>query len=350
MTIIDGKYFELGGEDGWLGPPTTTESLTPNGLGSYRHYQNGSIYWKHVLPVAFEVHGLIRQKWAELGWENSFLGFPLSDETPTPDPRKYGRFNNFDGGVVAWSPATGAHETHGLILQRWLQLGREGGFGFPLTDELTAPDTIGRYNHFEIGSIYWSPTTGAHEVTDNIKAMWANSGWEQGPLGYPVAAPGRLTPTSSPTDFQDFQHGSIYDWLGNSRLVLRNPSVVGGLGNIIDWSSFDSILADSDRISASFMGHDPNADTKITLHAGPGINWWKAVSVWSPSLGDLAEAWTQDGHTSTTITIPPATLEPGNVFLVFKKAKMFGVHTPMYWLARADRLIGNNVDFTWLND
>ena len=349
MSAVDDKYAALGGAGGFLGAPQGPELTTPNSLGSYRHFSGGSIYWKHSLPIAFEVHGLIREKWASLAWENSFLGFPLTDETPVSGGR--GRANTFEGGVIAWTPSTGAHEVHGAIGARWNALGREGSFGFPLTDELVTPDTRGRYNHFENGSIYWTPTTGAQEVTGFIKDAWALAGWEQGPVGYPVIPPSQMRPGTVPTDFQDFEHGSIYDWLGNSRTVIRNPSVTALTGSIIEWTSLASRLPDNDRISVSFSGHPPDGSIQLTLQAGPGITWWKAVSIWSPSRGDLTpDAWTQDRHAATTISIPPSLIEPSDVFVEFKKAKFLGIHTGMYWLARADRLIGNNVTFTWLED
>jgi uncharacterized protein with LGFP repeats len=337
MSAIDDKYLQLGGAQGFLGTSISPELLTPNGLGSYRHYQNGSIYWNHSLPFANEVHGLIRAKWASLGWENSFLGFPITDELSVASGR--GRANTFEGnrGAIAWTPNTGAHEVHGAIFQCWLRLGREDGLGFPLTDELTCPDGVGRYNHFENGSIYWTPQTGAHEVTGYIKDAWAQVGWELGPLGYPVTGPSQMRPTDSPTDFQDFENGSLYDWLGNNR-------------TIIGWGNFDNLLPDRDLISVKFSGHNPNGNIQLTLKAGPGITWWKAVSIWSPTQGDILEAWTQDNHTTTTISIPPSVVEPSNIFLQFKKAKFLGIHTGMYWLTRVDRLIGNNVTFTWLKD
>jgi hypothetical protein len=348
MSAIDDKYFQLGGASSFLGAPTTAELITPNGLGSYRHYAGGSIYWKHSNPFAFEVHGLIRQKWESLGWENSFLGFPLSDETPVAGGR--GRANTFEGGAVSWTPNTAAHEVHGAIFGRWAALGREDGLGFPLIDESVTPDGRGRYNHFENGSIYWTPTTGAHEVTGYIKDAWAAAGWELGPLGYPTSAPDHMAPSSVPTTFQDFENGSMYDWLGNSRAVIRSTAVVSSPGTIIDWKSFGTLLPDKDQISVQFNGHTPNGDIKLTLAAGPGITWWKAVSLWSPSQGDIVEASTQDSRTTNSVTIHPASVEPGYMFLQFKKAKFLGIHTGMYYLGRVDRLLGTDVTFTWLRD
>ena len=58
--------------------------------------------------------------------------------------------------------------------------------GFPVTDELGTPDGRGRFNHFEGGSIYWTPQTHAHEVHGAIRDKWASMGWERSRLGYPI--------------------------------------------------------------------------------------------------------------------------------------------------------------------
>ncbi|MBW6439076.1 hypothetical protein KZ829_35640 [Actinoplanes hulinensis] len=52
----------------------------------------------------------------------------------------------------------------GAILSKWVQYGREGGYGYPLTDELTTPDRGGRYQQFQGGSMYWTPNGGAHST------------------------------------------------------------------------------------------------------------------------------------------------------------------------------------------
>ncbi|MGI8965600.1 MAG: hypothetical protein ACR2H1_05865, partial [Limisphaerales bacterium] len=47
-----------------------------------------------------------------------------------------GRYNNFQGGAISWSPASGAHETHGAIRTKWLATGAESGcLGYPVSDQ-----------------------------------------------------------------------------------------------------------------------------------------------------------------------------------------------------------------------
>ena len=153
------KINEKRKQHSWLGEPQTSPALTPNGRGWYQHFQHGSIYYSKETG-AFEVHGLIREKYAALGWENSFLGFPATDETTTPDG--LGRFNHFQGGSIYWTPETGAWEVHGAIRDRWAELGWERSFlGYPVSDEFSLPDGIGRASNFQGGQIAWSPSLGA---------------------------------------------------------------------------------------------------------------------------------------------------------------------------------------------
>lgn len=185
--MITAKYGALGGAGGWLGAATVPVTVCPDGVGYFRHYKGGSIYW-HPATGAHEVHGLIRAKWAALGWERSFLGYPVTDETEGRDQAGKGRYNHFQRGSIYWHPDTAACELHGAIRQKYFMLGAEGSFlGYPTTDETGTPDGVGRFNHFQAGSIYWTPRTGAHEVHGLIRGFWAAHGWERNPeLGYPL--------------------------------------------------------------------------------------------------------------------------------------------------------------------
>lgn len=183
--FIKQKWVSLGSERSVLRYPTTNELGTPDGVGRLNHFQGGSVYWTPNTG-AHEVHGAIRALWQSLGWENSALRYPVTDETATPDG--VGRYNHFEGGSVYWTEATWAHEVHGFIKQKWSALGWEWSvLGYPTTNETGTPDGWGRYNHFQYGSIYWTPNTGAHEIHGAIRARWQSLGWELSFLGYPTS-------------------------------------------------------------------------------------------------------------------------------------------------------------------
>ena len=192
------------GRTAGLGYPVTDEAWTADGTGRFNDFTGGSVYW-HPYWGAHEVHGAIRATWTSLGRERSPLGYPTTAEGGLPDGA--GRYNLFSGGAVYWTPRTGAHEVRGAIRAKWAEQGWElGPLGYPVTGELGTPDGIGRYTHFERGSIYWTPATGAHIVRNAIRDRWARLGWERSYLGYPVSDEYAIPGGGARTDFQ---HGYL---------------------------------------------------------------------------------------------------------------------------------------------
>lgn len=130
----------------------------------------------------------IWRKWQSLGGERGPVGSPHRVEQPGAAG---GRFAEFAGGpwsqtAIYWSPATDTHEVHGSIAARYAAAGAEAGvLGYPITDEVAASDGYGRYNHFQGGSIYYAPSTGAHELYGAIQARWIALGSERSYLLYP---------------------------------------------------------------------------------------------------------------------------------------------------------------------
>jgi len=265
MGAIDEKYGALSGSTGFLGQPTSSEQDCPDHRGRFRHFQTGSIYWSPETD-AHEVHGLIREKWAALGWERSPVGYPVTDEMSTLTGA--GRFNNFQYGSISWTPQTGAHAVYGAIRDKWAALGREGSFlGFPVTDESRTPDGHGRYNHFQGGSIYWTPLTGAQEVHGLIRAKWAELSWERSFLGYPLT-----DETATPDGvgrFNHFQGGSIY-WTPEAGAhevhgVIREK-----------WAALGS--------ERSFLGY-PTSDELATPGPGRFSRFQHGGIYWTPTTG-----------------------------------------------------------------
>lgn len=201
---IELEWLRLGGARGLLGAPTTDETATPDRVGAFTHFERGSIYWSPSTG-AHEVHGSFRGYWAARGWERSFLGFPVTNEFPAG--RGVGQ--HFQGGSLYWSPATGPHEVHGAFYGRWASLGWERSFlGFPTSDEL--PALGGVFQRFQGGTLYWSPATGAHPVSGAFYGYWAAQGWERGSLGYPTSGGYRINGGAGVA--QDFQGGTL-TWL-----------------------------------------------------------------------------------------------------------------------------------------
>ncbi|WP_199873705.1 hypothetical protein [Streptomyces sp. Root369] len=119
--------------------------------GFVQKFQNGAIYWRRDLG-AWWVLGDIYQKYLAVGGAaGGVLGHPVSDETSTGDG--VGRFNHFERGSIYWHPTIGAFEVHGEIHACWQRLGSEV-FGYPVTDETATGEESavglerGKFNDF----------------------------------------------------------------------------------------------------------------------------------------------------------------------------------------------------------
>ncbi|MDL9938674.1 N-acetylmuramoyl-L-alanine amidase [Gordonia sp. ABSL1-1] len=80
------------------------------------------------------------------------------------------------------------------------------------TGEAACKDGVGRFAHFENGSVYWHPTTGARPIPKLLMEAYEALDWERGPLGYPTAFHSILPIATAPKvgDVQAFQGGVLY--------------------------------------------------------------------------------------------------------------------------------------------
>ncbi|MCZ2859553.1 N-acetylmuramoyl-L-alanine amidase, partial [Blastococcus sp. VKM Ac-2987] len=190
---------------GWGGPaalgaPSADEKSTYRNGGKYVAFRGGGIYWSQATG-AHVVKGATFDLWARNGWETGFLGYPTTDESNAPG----GTYTHFQGGSIYWSPATGAHYVKGAIYDTWAKTGYESGFlGFPTRDETNVRG--GTFSLFQGGAVYWSPATGAHYVKGAIYDTWAKAGYEGGVLGFPT----RDETNVRGGTFSLFQGGAVY--------------------------------------------------------------------------------------------------------------------------------------------
>ncbi len=156
---IKAKFDALGGEAA-LGK--RVETL----IGSMWRFSASAIVYDAGTDAAYEMHGAIYERWQEAGGLG--YGVPCTDELPTPDG--VGRFNHFNNSTASiyWTPQTGAHTIYGDIRARWSALGWEKSYlGYPVSDEVAFADG-GRANEFQHGGIYWWPDTGAIDLRDVV--------------------------------------------------------------------------------------------------------------------------------------------------------------------------------------
>lgn len=203
---IGAAYAEAGGPDSWLGFPVTGEQATPDGVGRYVHFQNGSIYWTPQTDAQAVPKDMV-DAWAEIGWEAGDLGYPVGA------PKEMGGklVQQFQRGYIVRN-GDKAYWVRGEIAKKY-------GLVDTVNSKLGAPvgneELIngGALQRFEQGSIYWSPKTGANMIFNgDIRDAWGRAGWENGKYGFPAK-----DQESIPAGGEKvvFEHGTISQVNGN---------------------------------------------------------------------------------------------------------------------------------------
>lgn len=171
--------------NGSLGTATSEEVTGLKNGGAYQCYQLGCILYSPATG-AHVSKGAIRGLWAATGFENGGLGYPTTDEVY--GLKDGGVYQNYEHGAILWSPNTGAHLSVGGIRSVWAASGFENGpLGYPTTDEVYGLKDGGVYQNYEHGAILWSPNTGGFISMGGIRSLWASTGYESGRLGYPTS-------------------------------------------------------------------------------------------------------------------------------------------------------------------
>jgi hypothetical protein len=312
--------------------------------GCARNYEHGVVFWSEE-GGAHEIHGAIFDKWKALGGIEE-VGYALTDETATPDG--VGRFNHFSkNNSIYYYPAIGAWQVLGLIRQRWAEMGWERSFlGYPKTDETATPDGLGRFTHFQYGSIYYHPDVGTYIMYGYIRDIWAQNDWERGDYGYPTSDPYFVQGEQR----QHFQGGTIripknsFDLRPRIRRLgidIRNQGPRGTCSVFATTFCLEFCLTEMGNVgytrdlSEEFQNHVANlasgrtddgdffssiVDGYLEYGVAPESAWpydsdkdaydFDAVSL-SSSLYEQAEAWTAEGLKMTPYWIRTNTGEPG---------------------------------------
>ncbi|BCN41910.1 alpha/beta hydrolase-fold protein [Prescottella equi] len=200
---VGGAIAPVANGNNWIGDCLTGEYSVPGGVA--QDFRFGRIFFSQgsgAQPVAGRIGGAYQGA----NGPGGALGFPTTPENGTPDGR--GRFNHFQKGSIYWTPQTGAHAVSGPIRDEWVKQGYETGpLGYPRADQKKLQGKDGLVQDFEIGSMYWSEPTGTHSVQGLIIKKYGELGWEGGWLGLPLTNEIGIRDFGA---FNRFQGGNIY--------------------------------------------------------------------------------------------------------------------------------------------
>lgn len=241
----------------WLGAKTIAEEELPcaDGIGRYAHYENGSIYW-HPATGARSVRKDVFEKWATFKWEQGEMGYPILD---AGDLVAGGHFSKFQRGSLYYNPATKkVYQTKGAIFDRWGVLKWENGIlGYPRSDEVDMPGRSGVIQAYDGGVILWSPETGAVEIVEKgIAEEYNRVGHNV--LGYPISS--AKVVAGGRGIKQKFQKGMVYQL--NIKTSAGLPDIQGHAltGEIL--KIYEQIGAEDGRLGLPIT--DVYAKTDVT--------------------------------------------------------------------------------------
>ena len=200
---LNAAWDRLGGSSGVLGVPTADE--TYDGDVVSQTFSGGQISFdtrtKTFTTVPPELAGqladvtapgdatsAINAVFRAAGGATGALGERQGDQFAiAPD----GAGQKFAGGVILYSPATGAHAVSGAILEKYDAAGGPtGDLGLPNAAEADGGVPDSRVSSFAAQDnpvIFWTAANGAVIVRGAMKAAWDKLGGAAGALGVPVA-------------------------------------------------------------------------------------------------------------------------------------------------------------------
>jgi uncharacterized protein with LGFP repeats len=217
-TLRDG-WVRTGSEGGALGYPISAALCGLRDGGCLQRFAKGTLY-SSPATGARAVIGPTGEAWARQGWETGALGYPVTDTTC--GLARGGCYQHFQGGTVMYSPANGSWGVTGVLRDGWFRTGSEGGaLGYPTNAPICGLRDGGCFQRFETGALYWSPASGARAVSGGAAVGWARQGWENGPLGYPVTDTGCGLRDAG--CFQHFQGGTVMSSPAHGSWALSGP-------------------------------------------------------------------------------------------------------------------------------
>lgn len=196
---IGERYKTTGYANGYYGYPLSNEICNLKDKGCYQVFERGNFYWTEETN-AWDMRGGIMARWYTVGFENGYLGYPISTEILDNG----GVYQKFQNGVIYWSASIDGWDMGQTIYDQWKE--SKAWLGNPTSRTFCGLINGGCYQTFNNGSMYWTQEHGSWSIHGGIKAHWITLGSEWGKAGYPTT--GEYKDNNSVR--QDFEKGSIY--------------------------------------------------------------------------------------------------------------------------------------------
>ena len=208
-------WKSLGAEKSALGV-ATSNLLTNKYTGIwFQYYTNGAIVGNDKYGY-YESRGKIRERWQSLNFESGALGFPTSNILKNPYTGI--TFQYYTGGAIVGNDKYGYYESRGKIRERWKQLGFESSaLGFPTSNIYKNPYTGIVFQNYAGGVIAGNDKYGYWESRGKLRDYWKKNGFESGKMGWPTSN----IMTSGKNIYQKYSRGTLYYNTANGRYTWK---------------------------------------------------------------------------------------------------------------------------------
>lgn len=212
-------------------------------------------------PQKVEPNVAINAVWRASGGPTVALGAKQGDIYPAG---RDGIAQDFAGGTVFFSAATGPALVSGAILERYLGLGGPGGeLGFPTASEADGGIPNSRISSFGAEDkpvIFWTPEHGAIVVRGAINAAWGTLGGAPAQIGVPIAE----QTVDGDVATQAFSGGQISYDSATQQYTTQPPELAEQLGGI--------------QVPTTTVAPPPTTDSALPAADGAGAGfswtWW----------------------------------------------------------------------------
>ena len=199
------RWAAIGYQNSFMGYPRGKITNAANGTEAWQEYEKGYIFWSKA-SGAWESTGGIRERWKLLGYQTGILGFPTG---PEKKDSKGGWNQSYQNGYIIGTDKTGFWESLGPIRDRWKTTGAHSSFmGYPRGKISYSTDRKTAWQEYEKGYIYWTEGLGAWESTGGIRKYWSEIGYANGISGPPIGP--EVYNSTTKTWSQKYQNGTIY--------------------------------------------------------------------------------------------------------------------------------------------
>jgi uncharacterized protein with LGFP repeats len=277
---INAAWDKLGGSAAALGVPTADETF--NGDDVSQTFSGGQVTWNRKTKaftttppeladqlVGLDIPG---DATTAIAAARRAAGGPLGP-LGAPDGGQYaigsdGAGQNYAGGKIFYSPATGANVLTGQVLAKYESVGGpQGDLGFPTSNEndggLAPMSKIASFAAADQPVIYWTPDFGAVIVRGAMNAAWAKLGGATGQLGAPTADQTQ----NGDVITQKFSGGAISWNSKTNQFTTEPPSLQSQLSGLE--------VPGRDAPQATSAASSSSRDGSSWLHP----NWWWLLGI-----------------------------------------------------------------------